>query len=158
MTPECLRVKIIPALVSLTRQGLRGGRGAWGLMACYQDMFDLHLSVLKGNSCQDPPGLFGTPFNFRYSCDFSTWKLKRIYVLQNNNLSLSDKSSHRFNPNMPVTELNFITSNVKKLAEVQAILGTTVALTSTAVDLPEIQGTMEQISADKCRRAALVVC
>lgn len=50
--------------------------------------------------------------------------------------------------------LNFITGNANKLAEVKAILGDTVQLTSQAVDLPEIQGTIDEVSRTKCRSAA----
>jgi inosine triphosphate pyrophosphatase len=50
--------------------------------------------------------------------------------------------------------LNFITGNANKLTEVQAILGGVVDLQSQKLDLVEIQGTIEEISADKCRRAA----
>lgn len=56
-------------------------------------------------------------------------------------------------PNM----LNFITGNANKLAEVKAILGDTVRLTNQAVDLPEIQGTIDEVSRTKCRSAADVV-
>ena len=56
------------------------------------------------------------------------------------------------------TALNFITSNKNKLAEVQAILKDIVPLTSQSLDLIEIQGTVEEISRDKCRRAAKEVC
>lgn len=55
---------------------------------------------------------------------------------------------------MPVKELNFITSNPNKLAEVKAILGDTVLLNSKSLELPEIQGTIENIALEKCRRAA----
>ncbi|KAK2628592.1 hypothetical protein QTJ16_001695 [Diplocarpon rosae] len=58
---------------------------------------------------------------------------------------------------MAPKQLNFITSNKNKLTEVKAILGDTVDLQSQALDLVEIQGTIEEISADKCRRAAAVV-
>jgi len=54
--------------------------------------------------------------------------------------------------------LNFITGNKNKLMEVKAILGDTVILQSQALDLVEIQGTIEEVSADKCRRAASAVC
>lgn len=54
--------------------------------------------------------------------------------------------------------LNFITGNANKLAEVQAILShTPVTLQSQNVELVEIQGTMEEISRDKARRAAEAV-
>lgn len=54
-------------------------------------------------------------------------------------------------------ELVFITGNPNKLLEVKAILGDTVLLTSKSLDLPEIQGTIEEIALDKCRRAADIV-
>ncbi|KAL8739281.1 MAG: hypothetical protein Q9181_000011 [Wetmoreana brouardii] len=58
---------------------------------------------------------------------------------------------------MRPTELHFITSNRNKLAEVQAILGDLVPLKPRSLDLIEIQGTIEEISKDKCRRAAAIV-
>ena len=58
---------------------------------------------------------------------------------------------------MAPKELNFITSNKNKLIEVQAILGGVIDIKSKAIDVVEIQGTIEEISADKCRRAAEVV-
>jgi len=59
---------------------------------------------------------------------------------------------------MAPKELNFITGNKNKLAEVQAILSATpVKLQSQNVDLVEIQGTIEEISKDKARRAAEAV-
>lgn len=59
----------------------------------------------------------------------------------------------------PPKHLNFITGNKNKLTEVKAILGDVIELRSQALDLVEIQGrTMEEISADKCRRAAEAVC
>ncbi|GAO51884.1 inosine triphosphate pyrophosphatase [Saitoella complicata NRRL Y-17804] len=54
--------------------------------------------------------------------------------------------------------LIFVTGNKNKLAEVQAILGSAgVEIKSQAIDLVEIQGTTQEISADKARRAALAV-
>jgi inosine triphosphate pyrophosphatase len=58
---------------------------------------------------------------------------------------------------MAPSELNFITGNANKLAEVRAILGNTVQLKNQNLDLVEIQGTMEEVSTDKCRRAAELV-
>lgn len=58
---------------------------------------------------------------------------------------------------MAPRELNFITGNKNKLAEVEAILGDTVTIKSQALDLPELQGTIEEISTDKCKRAAEAV-
>lgn len=59
---------------------------------------------------------------------------------------------------MPPSKLHFITGNKNKLAEVQAILGDVIPLDSQALDLVEIQGSIEEISKDKCRRAAAMVC
>ncbi len=53
--------------------------------------------------------------------------------------------------------VNFITGNKNKLAEVKAILEPVIEVRSQAVDLVEIQGTMEEVTLDKCRRAAAVV-
>jgi inosine triphosphate pyrophosphatase len=53
--------------------------------------------------------------------------------------------------------LNFITGNRNKLAEVRAILGSVITVENEAVDVPEIQGTIEEIAKEKCRHAALVV-
>ncbi|KAI5294815.1 nucleoside triphosphate pyrophosphohydrolase ham1 [Ascosphaera acerosa] len=50
--------------------------------------------------------------------------------------------------------LNFITGNKNKLAEVQAILGGAVPIQSRAVDVPEIQGSIEEIAKEKARKAA----
>jgi inosine/xanthosine triphosphate pyrophosphatase family protein len=58
---------------------------------------------------------------------------------------------------MAPSELNFITGNANKLAEVKAILGDTVALKNQSLDLVEIQGTVEEVSIDKCKRAAEIV-
>lgn len=55
-------------------------------------------------------------------------------------------------------ELCFVTGNKNKLAEVQAILHDVVPLKSQSLDITEIQGTIEDISQDKCRRAAETVC
>jgi inosine triphosphate pyrophosphatase len=58
---------------------------------------------------------------------------------------------------MAPDKLIFVTGNANKLREVGEILGDTVALESRAIDLPELQGTITEISKDKCRRAAEVV-
>lgn len=58
---------------------------------------------------------------------------------------------------MAPKQLNFITGNKNKLIEVKAILGDTIDLQSQSLDLVEIQGTIEEISKDKCRRAAEAV-
>ncbi|KAL4942839.1 hypothetical protein BDV06DRAFT_221777 [Aspergillus oleicola] len=53
--------------------------------------------------------------------------------------------------------LNFITGNKNKLAEVRAILGDVIDVQNLAVDVPEIQGTIEEIAKEKCRHAANAV-
>ncbi|KAL9640481.1 MAG: hypothetical protein Q9164_000231 [Protoblastenia rupestris] len=58
---------------------------------------------------------------------------------------------------MGIKELHFITGNQDKLVEVQAILDNVVPLKSRSLDLVEIQGTIEEISIDKCRRAATII-
>lgn len=51
--------------------------------------------------------------------------------------------------------LYFVTSNANKLAEASAILGGSgISLESKALDLPEVQGTIEEVTTDKARRAA----
>jgi inosine triphosphate pyrophosphatase len=54
-------------------------------------------------------------------------------------------------------ELNFITGNKNKLLEVQAILNGVVELKSQSLELVEIQGTIKEVTTDKCRRAAHIV-
>ena len=58
---------------------------------------------------------------------------------------------------MGLRKVVFVTGNKNKLSEVKAILGDTVDLSSQSLDLDEIQGTIEEISLDKCRRAAIAV-
>jgi inosine triphosphate pyrophosphatase len=55
-------------------------------------------------------------------------------------------------------KLVFVTGNSYKLSEARIILGPDVELESIALDIPEIQGTAEEIAIDKCRRAAGIVC
>lgn len=58
---------------------------------------------------------------------------------------------------MTLSEINFITGNKNKLAEVRAILGSVIEVKNQAVDVPEIQGSIEEIAREKCKRAAEVV-
>lgn len=53
--------------------------------------------------------------------------------------------------------VNFITGNANKLAEVKAILEPAIQVESQALDLIEVQGTLEEVTLDKCRRAAELV-
>ncbi|KAJ5169125.1 uncharacterized protein N7482_004719 [Penicillium canariense] len=58
---------------------------------------------------------------------------------------------------MTLTKINFITGNKNKLTEVRAILGSVIEVDNQAVDVPEIQGTIEEIAKEKARRAAEAV-
>lgn len=58
---------------------------------------------------------------------------------------------------MTLTKINFITGNKNKLAEVRHILGSVIEVDNQAVDVPEIQGTIEEIAKEKARRAAEAV-
>lgn len=59
----------------------------------------------------------------------------------------------------PLRSLFFVTSNPNKLAEAKAILGETgIHIESRSVEIPEIQGTIEEIAKDKAKRAAEKVC
>lgn len=50
--------------------------------------------------------------------------------------------------------VNFITGNKNKLSEVKAILEPTIQVNSQALDLIEVQGTLEEVTLAKCRTAA----
>lgn len=50
--------------------------------------------------------------------------------------------------------VNFITGNRNKLGEVKAILEPAIEVNSRALDLIEVQGTLEQVTIAKCRAAA----
>lgn len=54
----------------------------------------------------------------------------------------------------PRKTVNFITGNQNKLAEVRAILEPTIEVQSQKLDLIEVQGTLEEVTLDKVRRAA----
>jgi inosine triphosphate pyrophosphatase len=54
-------------------------------------------------------------------------------------------------------KLVFVTGNAYKLSEVHSILGDAAEIESVSLDLPEMQGTIEEIATDKCRRAAQAV-
>ncbi|KAJ5532497.1 hypothetical protein N7494_009049 [Penicillium frequentans] len=53
--------------------------------------------------------------------------------------------------------LKFVTGNPNKVIEVNAILGGLIPVEPVALDLPEIQGSLEEIASDKCRRAARII-
>lgn len=51
----------------------------------------------------------------------------------------------------------FVTGNPNKVKELNAIIGNSISIQSVALDIPEIQGTLEEIAKDKCRRATQIV-
>ncbi|KAJ0308182.1 hypothetical protein COL516b_003451 [Colletotrichum fioriniae] len=50
--------------------------------------------------------------------------------------------------------VKFITGNANKLREVKAILEPAITVQSHAIDLEEVQGTVEEVTLAKCRKAA----
>ncbi|KAJ7293975.1 inosine triphosphate pyrophosphatase-like protein [Mycena rebaudengoi] len=57
-------------------------------------------------------------------------------------------------------KLIFVTGNANKLKEVKAILldgGRPIEIESQSLDIPEIQGSTQEVARDKCRRAAELV-
>ncbi|KAF8520781.1 Ham1-like protein [Hysterangium stoloniferum] len=60
---------------------------------------------------------------------------------------------------MTTKPIIFVTGNANKLTEVRAILslGTPIDIEARSFDLPEIQGTTQEIAIEKCRRAAELV-
>ncbi|EXM07691.1 Ham1 family protein [Fusarium odoratissimum NRRL 54006] len=58
---------------------------------------------------------------------------------------------------MAAHKVNFITGNANKLREVKAILEPEIEVLSKSIDLEEVQGTLEEVTESKCRRAADLV-
>ena len=50
----------------------------------------------------------------------------------------------------------FVTGNPNKIIEVNAIIGNSIPIQPVALDVPEFQGTLEEIAKDKCRRATQI--
>jgi inosine triphosphate pyrophosphatase len=48
----------------------------------------------------------------------------------------------------------FVTGNKNKISEIKAIFYGDVSFETISIDLPEIQGTVEEITREKCRVAA----
>ena len=65
----------------------------------------------------------------------------------------------QLSPSMTGKVITFVTGNAKKLEEFRAILGTQFphSLVSKDVDLPEYQGSPEDVVREKCREAARLV-
>lgn len=55
---------------------------------------------------------------------------------------------------MAPTKLIFVTGNKNKLREVRNILDGVIEIENQAIEVPEIQGTIEEIAKEKARRAA----
>lgn len=53
--------------------------------------------------------------------------------------------------------VNFITGNANKLREVKLILEPAIEVRSQAIDVEEVQGTIEEVTKSKCRKAAELV-
>lgn len=52
------------------------------------------------------------------------------------------------------SHINFITGNSNKLREVKAILEPAIEVRSQSLDIEEIQGTVEEVTIAKTRKAA----
>ena len=72
------------------------------------------------------------------------------------NLMFSDPEFNSYDFQMSQKVITFVTGNAKKLEEFKAILGSSFphSLVSRDVDLPEYQGTPEEVVREKCREAA----
>jgi len=55
---------------------------------------------------------------------------------------------------MSARVVTFVTGNANKLKEVQAIMGSAVPMVNQNLDLPELQGTPEDVAKEKCKLAA----
>lgn len=53
--------------------------------------------------------------------------------------------------------VNFVTGNANKLREVKTILEPGIEVQSNPLDIEEAQGTIEEVTESKCRRAAELV-
>lgn len=56
-------------------------------------------------------------------------------------------------------KLTFVTGNIKKLEEIKQILGHNFPykIVNEKIDLPELQGEIDEISIEKCKEAAKYV-
>ena len=55
---------------------------------------------------------------------------------------------------MTSPKIIFVSGSAQKLSDVRYYLGDAVEIESVKLDLPELQGTVEEIAKDKCRQAA----
>ena len=57
------------------------------------------------------------------------------------------------------SHLNFITGNANKLREVKFVLDPAgIEVRSQSIDIEEVQGTIEEVTKSKCKKAAETVC
>jgi inosine triphosphate pyrophosphatase len=59
---------------------------------------------------------------------------------------------------MALIKLVFVTGNAQKLQWVRGLVGDIFDIENVKLHIPELQGTVEEIVTDKCRRAADIVC
>lgn len=60
--------------------------------------------------------------------------------------------------NAAMNDINLITGNANKIADIKATLAPAgITVHSQSLDIPEIQGSIEEITIAKCRRAAEMV-
>jgi inosine triphosphate pyrophosphatase len=59
---------------------------------------------------------------------------------------------------LKLSTLTFVTSNADKIREVTSICkGYGITVNIRSIDLPELQGSIEEVAREKCRQAALAV-
>ena len=98
-----------------------------------------------------------------YGENHQPWNLEEIYKKRGSAVGHVSRIwkfellTHFAEHKMALTKLNFITGNKNKLSEVRAILGNVIEVDNQEVDVPEIQGTIEEIAKEKARRAAEAV-
>lgn len=60
-------------------------------------------------------------------------------------------------PYIMPSHVNFITGNANKLKEVKLFLEPAIEVRSEPIDIEEVQGTIEEVTKSKCRKAAEMV-
>ena len=92
-------------------------------------------------------------FDRLYSFQSVPYRIPKICQIRTVSTDLGFSHRNTLVAKMTIEELYFITGNKNKLAEVQSIIGSVIPLKNQSLDLVEIQGSIEEISKDKCRRA-----
>lgn len=86
--------------------------------------------------------------------------VKRYFNAPDESLAGRKRTRSSGNDESSLPTLTFVTGNARKLEEVKKILGDSLQgyrLISQKVDLPELQGNPEEVSAEKCKLAAAQV-